>query len=253
VLKRFTTREALLLFALGALVVGGGLRLAGLAPGWVAAGFVAWLVLGYEPLLHRLHDRALEFYLATGRFDRALALAAKLRDAAFKPRTRDLAEFDVGLVHLARGAPADAARSFGRIERHRHKEHTRRLVALYQAVATMRATPGADRTEAARNALRAAREAVELFGEDAPLCALEGEALLSLGESEAGYVRLRRSVELDGDPVDPSPGERHCLLGRAALATGRTGEAREAFAIAARQVDGAPFVQAAKEELGRVT
>lgn len=251
-LKRFATLEALILLVAGLLAVFGGLRIAGVARAWAVGGAVGWFVLGYSPMLIRLQDRLLEYYIATGRFPRALALAAVIRDSAPKRKLRDLGDFDLGLVHLARGAPADAIRTFGRIEKHLHKEPIRQLVVVYEGLSRMRSNPAAEREEPARETLRAVKEATTTFGEDATLLGIEGEALLTLGDGEAAYARLRRSIELDGDPRDPSPGERHLHLGRAAAATGRTKEARLALEIAITQAVDTPFVNAAREELARL-
>lgn len=249
---RFTTLEAVLLLVAGLALFGAGSWAAGLGPGWTSALLAAWVLVAYGPLLVRLQDRLLEFYLGSGRFQRALVLAGAIRDSATKARGRDLAEFDVGLVHLARGAPADAARSFGRIEKHLLQERTRLLVAMYQALALLRSAAETDRQARAPAAGDAARAALAAFGEDAQLLAVEAEALLAAGAPEAAFASLERSLALDPDPRDPSPGERHLLFARAALATGRPEAARRALSIAAGLRGETLLLRAARAELAQL-
>ncbi len=249
---RYLTPEALLLLVLGLGLLGGGALALHLGP-WVAGGLaLAYLLFAFETLVARLQDRLLERDLATGHFAHGLKLAGAIRDSAHRPVKRDLAEFDVGLVHLARGAPADAVRSFGRIQKHRLQEPMRHLVALYQAIALLRAYGEAERAEAATAALAAAREALQLLGEDAPLLACEAEALQALGESGRAFDLLERSLQLDPDPRDPSPGERHLLFARAALASGHPDAALKALRIAAGLAGEPPFVRAARAELEKL-
>ncbi len=253
VFARYWTAEAFLLFA-AVLVVLAGVPLAlRLSPWWALGLSLGFVLFGFDPLLARAQDRALEWHLAAGRFTQALKLAAAIRNSAHKPRARDLAEFDVGLVHLARGAPADAARSFASIQVHRLTEPMRLLVKLYHAIAVLRARASDDDlSEFATAALAKAREAEGALGEDAQLLACEGEALLALGESASAFDRLARSLEMDPNPRDPTPGERHLSFARAALATGQRETAVKALRVASKLSGEPPFVRAARAELDRL-
>lgn len=237
-----------------AVLFGGGfaLRLGTALTTVLAASF---LLFAYVPLAARLQDRLLEFYLSSGRFRRALAIAAAVRDSARTPLGRALAEFDLGLVHLARGAPADAVRCFSRLERHRLKDRTRLLADLHLALAKLRSLPSdaeaAERTQAGTALATLADAVAAELGQEALPLALAGEGRLAAGEGEAAFDLLERSLQRDGDPCDPSPGERHLVYARAALATGRREAAEKALRIAAGLPRG-PFAKTAREELKRL-
>lgn len=251
-LTRFRTAETLLLLVLGLGLVVGACRLSGFGPGWTLAFALAFTLVAFPPLAMRLQDHLLELYVATGRFGRALAVARAIRNSALHPVARALAEFDLALVHLARGAPADAKRTLGRIERHRLKPRTRLLVELHDALATVRSAGPEARAEAGRLAIVSADAALTEFQDDAHVLAMKGEALLAAGDSEAARALLRHSLEIDGDPSDPSPGERLVLFARAAEASGAVNEAVQALRAAAKLRARGPFVEAARTELARL-
>jgi tetratricopeptide (TPR) repeat protein len=248
VIGRFRTRETLLLLALttGAIAAGGALT--HLAWGWTLGLIVSFLLFAYIPLAVRLQDVLLEQYLARGWYSAALRIAGAVRDSARSGVNRDLAEFEVGLVHLARGANDDAVRSFRRVERHRLKPKTRLVVTTYAALAELRACVG-DNSPQATSVIKAVAEALASSPDDPYLLSAKGEALLALGDSDAAFEALKQSLAIDDDPSDPSPGERHTLLARSARALGRMDAAREAYQTAAALRKNAPFVAAARREL----
>lgn len=93
------------------------------------------------------------------------------------------------------------------------------------------------------------RAAESELGEDPHLLAAEAEARLALGEVEAARKLLTRSLNLDPDPRDPSPGERYVLFARAAIACGADETARRALDVAARLKANGPFTREARELL----
>jgi tetratricopeptide (TPR) repeat protein len=246
VITRFRTVETLALLVVSlAIIIGVGLKVR-LGVGWIGALAVSFLLFAYIPLAVRLQDALLQSYLARGRFGSAMRIAAAVRDGARSGVPRSYAEFDVGLIHLARGANADAARSFRRVEGHRMQPRMRTIVAAYTALAELRASGDAT---LAKVALHLADEALAASNDDPYLLAAKGEALLAMGDAVQAHALISRSLELNGDPRDPSPGERHLLLGRTASRTGHRDVARHSFRIAAQlRVDG-PFVRAARAEL----
>jgi tetratricopeptide (TPR) repeat protein len=251
VLTRFRTLESLLLLVAGLALTAAACRLAGLGAGWTAAFCATFALFGFPMLAIRVQDRLLELYVSTGRFRRALTLASAIRGSAMHPVARALAEFDLALIHLARGAPADARRTLGRIERHRLQPRTRLLVELHDALAALRTAAPEGAAGTAQALETAADSALQSFPDDPHLLAMKGEARLALGDGAGARLLLRRSLELDGDPGDPSPGERHLLFARAAAAAGALDEARRGLQVAAALRSG-PFVEAARAELARL-
>lgn len=243
----FRSREALLLLALGALVIAGALMLLQMGWMWTTIGVVVWAGVVFPRLGNRLQERLFERSLSRARYDDALRLAVAMRDGAINPTLRELAAFDVGLVHLARGAPSDAERVFSRLDRRRLRDRTRLVAGTYHALARVRCRDEGDaRDQAARELVAVAGEALEKIGEDANVLAARAEGHLALNELEEAWTVLQRSLELDADPQDPSPGERHVLLGRIAAARGDASAAREAWQVAAALDTSTPFVLRAR-------
>lgn len=246
----FRSREALLLLVVGAIALGGGVYATGVGGTWTAVAVVVWTLVVFPRLGVRLQDALLERALSRADYDNALRLSVAMRNGAFNPTLRELAAFDVGLVHLARGAPVDAERVFSRIDRRRLKEKTRLLVGTYHALSRVRALEeGEARHQAARDLAGVCAEAIEQIGEDANFLAAGAEARLALGELPAAREQIDRSLALDDDPGDPSPGERHLLLGRIAQAQGDRATALAAWKTAASLGGTSPCVRAAEESL----
>ncbi len=251
-LARFRTWETLLLLVVAVGVIAAGGVAVHLRLRWTAVLAVSFLVLAYAPLAARLQDRLIELYLSRGRFKDALRVAATIRDGARDPTSRALAAFDVGLVHLARGANDDAVRCFRLLEGHRLKERTRMLINIYTSLAVLRAADAEHREEAARALGAAADQASASFADDPYLMAAKGEASLALGQADEASRLLRRSLDMVPDPRDPSPGERHVLYARAALLNGERSSAASSLRIAADLHVDAPFVRAARAELAHL-
>lgn len=242
----FRTREALLLLALGALVVAGVLLLLDAGWTWTLAAVFVWAGIIFPRLGNRLQESLFERALSRARYDDALRLAVAMRNGAVNPTLRELAAFDVGLVHLARGAPSDAERVFSRLDRRRLRERTRLVAGTYHALARVRARDeGEAQQQAARELVAVAGEALEKIDEDANVLAARAEGYLALNQLDEAWAALRRSLELEADPRDPSPGERHLLLGRIAAARGDTTTARQAWQVAASLDTPTPFVHQA--------
>lgn len=246
---RFLTRETLVLLAAGEAVVAGLGYVLGFGVILTLCLGVAFALFGFMPIAARMQDWLLERALAAGRYEQALRLAAVIRDSAKAGVSRDLAEFDVGLVHLARGAPADATRSFQRIEAHRLKGHTKVLVALYRELAKLRAEPA---REPADRLVEAAEAALVEFKDDPTLLAAKAEAHLARDEFDEARQLLTRSLDLNPDALDPSPGERYVLFARAALGTGGRDLAVKSLRVAAALRADGPFVRAARAELAQL-
>lgn len=283
-LARFLTLESLLLliFALS-LIVGCGLWL-GLGWPWLLGLSLSFGLFAWFPLAARLQDFMIEQYLARGRYPRALKLASAIREGAHNQISRSLADFDLGLVHLARGAPADALRCFRRVSKHRLQERSRSLVELYEALAQLRLFDAqsaletgetrqqdsagntletssnasahqkypSERDALAQKVLKASTAASAILGENPNLLAAEAEARLAMGEPEAASSILARSLDIDPNPRDPSPGERYVLSARAAQMLGMDEEARRHLRTAASQKAPGPFVREAKALLGEM-
>lgn len=247
-LARFRTPETLALFALLAALSVGVPWALGAGTTWIAISGVATMGLLFLPLAVKLQEWLLEKSLSQGDFARALRIATAVRDGASAPVSRALAEFDVGLVHLARGAAVDARLAFARIEKHRLKGPTRVLVQLYEALARLRAEGPAH----APALVALADEALASFGDDPLALAAKAEALLAAGDPAGARALLTQSIDLNPDPCDPSPGERYVLFARAALATGTPDEARKALQIVTKLTADGPFVRDARAELDRL-
>jgi tetratricopeptide (TPR) repeat protein len=249
VIGRFRTPETLALLAVTtSLIVAGGVK-THLAWGWTVALLSSFLLFAYIPVAVRLQDWLLERYLARGWFKSALRIASAVRDSARSGVNTDIAEFEVGLVHLARGANADAVRSLRRVDRRRLKPKTRLVVAAYVALAELRVSTEEERAERGAALLGVVDEALAEAPEDPYLIAARGEAQLAQGDASQAVESLQQSLEIDDDPSDPSPGERHVLHARAALAAGQREVARQSYRVAARLRANTPFVLAARKEL----
>lgn len=224
-----------------------------IGPAWAWGLGIIWAIVVFPKLARILLDSLLERSLAQARFDRALRIACATRDGALTPYAKEVAEFDVGLVHLARGAPADAVRSLSRIPVHRLRVRTRGFISIYLGLARLRSAEEERRNELATQLLATLDAATELDAEEPNLLAARAEALLACDRTTEARDALVRSLALDADPADPSPGERYVLLGRAQLALGARDEARASFERAATLSLDAPFVRAAREELDRMS
>ena len=251
-LVRFRTWETLLLLVTAlSVIIGVALRihLGALLTGALAVSF---LLFAYIPLAARLQDRLIEGSLARGRFANALRIASAIRDGARGPSAKGMADFDIGLIHLSRGSNSDAIRTFRRIDGSKLQPRMRLLIATYSALAALRSSDDESRKAAAESLMAAVDAARPTLGESPYLLAAQGEGLLALARAEEAATILKRSIELDPDPSDPSPGERHVLLARAELLVGAPTHAAEAFRVAAGLAVDGPFVRAARAELARL-
>lgn len=237
----------------GALLTAGGLVALGFGGSGIAIGVLVWAVVVFPRPAMRLQDWLFERALSKAEYETALRLARAMRDGAYNRYLQALAEFDVGLVLLAKGAVVDAERTFARIDRKRLRGRTRLLVGTYHALARLRAADEGERKEeAARDLIGVCTEAAEQLGEDANFLAARAESCLALNHLNIARSLIEESLQLDADPMDPSPGERHLLLGRIASAQNDVDGAVAAWNVAASLASTAPCVVAASRLLADV-
>lgn len=242
-----------LILLAGALLTAGVLLALGFGWGGIVLGVLVWAVVVFPRPAMRFQDWLFERALSKAQYDTALRLAIAMREGAYNRYLQALAEFDVGLVQLARGAPVDAERVFARIDRKRLRGRTRLLVGTYHALARLRAADEGERKEdAARDLIGVCTEAAEQLGEDANFLAARAESCLALNDLVAARTLIEESLALDPDPSDPSPGERHLLLGRIARAQNDVEGAIAAWRVAASLGFTAPCVAAAARHLAEV-
>lgn len=230
----FRSREMWLILLVGALLTAGALFALGFRSGGIAIGVLVWAVVIFPRPAMRLQDWLFERALSKARYDTALRLAEAMRDGAYNRYLQALAEFDVGLVLLAKGAAVDAERTFARIDRKRLRGRIRLVVGTYHALARLRAAEeGERRREAARDLMGVCTEAAEQLGDDANLLAARAESCWALNHLSIARSLIEESLQRQSDPMDPSPGERHLLLGKIASAQDDVDAAVAAWSVAA--------------------
>lgn len=240
----------LLILLAGAVLTAGVLFALDFGGVGIALGVVVWAIVVFPRPATRLQDWLFERALSKARYDTALRLAIAMREGAYNRYLQALAEFDVGLVQLAKGAPVDAERVFARIDRKRVKGRTRLLVGTYHALARLRATEDeARKVDAARDLVGVCTEAADQLGDNANFLAARAEGCLAMNHLAVARALIEESLERDPDPSDPSPGERHLLLGRIASAQEDMEAAAAAWRVAASLPFAAPCVIAAAEHL----
>jgi tetratricopeptide (TPR) repeat protein len=175
--------------------------------GWVAVGI--WMVIGLLPMSLWVQDKLIELYADMGWHARALKLAQAARDGAPTRRLRDLAEFDVALIHLSKGDIAKSRDALRRITRGTLKPGTRALADAYLAYAL--ALLGESLEEAAE----LSETALRAHADDAFVRYVRGRVRLARGDRAGAREDIEASLKIDPDPDLPAPGERQKALDEA--------------------------------------